>query len=404
MHGRYWVGPFLLLASCSGPPGVLVDLDGWPDGAVALRVEGTLDGTPSLMPLEFPAGTTRFVAYVPQGQSGQLALKLTALDGNGCPRASAGTQLGVPGGLWSIVETAVTLTPAAPPYCPRPVLDGWTPGLAPTSGGIPFTLSGQHILPAPTLTVAGIAVTDLNMISPTMLTGTIPANPGGLGPVPVVLRNFDGQAASRSDLFAYYSSQLRFSPMSSFGTDKYPTGVAVGDWNGDKAVDLAVANGQSSVSVLLGDGQGGFGSANVIAIGADVTAVATGDFNGDKHPDLAVISYLSNSAKILLGDGAGGFNPGDDILTQLGVPGKVTVADVNGDSLLDLVVPCAVPATVNVLLGNGIGGFSSSGAFAVGMSPYAAAVGDANGNSGSPTSAGQSPLVGARTLDTATIP
>jgi hypothetical protein len=381
MYGRHWIGALLfLLSSCSDPLGVVVDLDGWPDGAVSLRVEGTLDGTPSLMPLVFPAGTTRFVAYVPQGESGELALKLTALDGNGCPRASAGAQLAIPRGLWRITETAVTLSPSTPPYCPGPVLDGGTPGLAPTFGGIAFSLSGQHILPEPTVTVDGILVTDLTMTSPTTLTGTLPAKPGAFGPVPVVLRNPDGQTASRSDLFAYYSSQLSFSSMRSFGTDKSPRGVAAGDWNGDRKLDLAVANGQSSVSVLLGDGQGGFGSTNVIAIGANVTSVAAGDFNGDKHPDLAIISYGSNSAKLLLGDGAGGFLPGDVILTQLGNPGKVTVADVNGDSLLDLVVPCAVPASVNVLLGNGVGGFSSSGAFTVGMSPYGAAVGDFNGD------------------------
>ncbi len=51
-----------------------------------------------------------------------------------------------------------------------------------------------------------------------------------------------------------------FQTATSFGVGSSPGSVAVGDFNGDGKPDLATANaGNGSVSVLLGDGIGGFG-------------------------------------------------------------------------------------------------------------------------------------------------
>src|SRR4051794_20172278 len=116
-----WVGPLCLLGStCSDPLGVLVELDSWPEGAVSLRVVGSLDGTPSTEPLSFPSGTTRFVVYLPETKSGRLSLAMTALDDNDCPRATAETQIEVKHGLRAIAETQASLTPVTPPYCSGP--------------------------------------------------------------------------------------------------------------------------------------------------------------------------------------------------------------------------------------------------------------------------------------------
>lgn len=381
-YGKLLCAASLLLATCgSRPTGVLVDIGSWPEGAVLLQVAGTLNGTPSVTPLNYPTGTTKFVVYVPEGKSGLLALAMTALDGNGCPRASADAQIEVNSGLRAIVQAEVGLTPAKAPYCPAPQIQEFTPALGPTAGGDAFTLHGQHILPGATVTIAGIPVPDLTMASPTTLSGSIPEADSAFGFVPVVLRNPDGQTAIRSDLYAYYSSRLRFPNVTSFSTGKNPTAVVAGDWNGDHQMDLAVSNGESSVSVLIGDGQGGFGPATNIVFGSNLASIAAGDFNNDKKPDLVVISYGSNSAKLLLNDGKGRFTPGSDILEQLGIPGKLTVADVNADNLLDLVVPCSYTSTVNVLLGTGLGSFSASGAFAAMSNPHASAVGDFDGDS-----------------------
>jgi len=47
-----------------------------------------------------------------------------------------------------------------------------------------------------------------------------------------------------------------------------PNSIAVGDFNGDGNLDIAVANGQgNNVRVSLGNGAGGFGAAANFAVG-----------------------------------------------------------------------------------------------------------------------------------------
>jgi len=76
--------------------------------------------------------------------------------------------------------------------------------------------------------------------------------------------------------------------------------VAVGDFNGDGKLDLAVAdsNYPGSISVLLGKGDGSFQKAVSFGAGTGPTSVAVGDFNGDGRSDLAVTD--SSSVSILL--------------------------------------------------------------------------------------------------------
>src|SRR6266404_4863250 len=71
-----------------------------------------------------------------------------------------------------------------------------------------------------------------------------------------------------------------FAPLA-FDAGISPTSVAVGDFNGDGHVDLAVTNDSSNtVSVLLGNGDGSFQAAQTYAAGLGPSSVAVGDFNG----------------------------------------------------------------------------------------------------------------------------
>src|SRR5207245_1675781 len=84
--------------------------------------------------------------------------------------------------------------------------------------------------------------------------------------------------------------------------------VAIGDFNGDGAQDLAVDNiGSDDISVLLGLGDGTFGPQTRFVVGRGPTSVAIGDFNADGRQDLAAANLSSGYLSVLLGRGDGRF-------------------------------------------------------------------------------------------------
>ena len=164
-----------------------------------------------------------------------------------------------------------------------------------------------------------------------------------------------------------------------------PFGVVLGDFNGDGIADLAVVNsGSTNVSILLGDGHGGFSPAvgSPVAVGTDPFGLAVGDFNGDGIADLAVANWGSNDVTILLGNGSGGFSASGSTVPVGNRPYAITVADFNGDGITDLAVANQTSANVSILLGNGSGGFSPAPGSPVtaGNNPQSVAVGDFNGD------------------------
>ena len=158
----------------------------------------------------------------------------------------------------------------------------------------------------------------------------------------------------------------------------------VGDFNGDGIDDLAAANlSGNNVTVLLGNGAGSFTSASgsPFAVGQNPEALVVGDFNRDGIADLATADFSSNDVTVLIGNGSGGFNAGTVFPAGMNA-NSIAVGDYNGDGIQDLAVANYGANNVTVLLGNGSGGFAATAAspFAVGSKPVFIATADFNGD------------------------
>src|SRR6266545_816562 len=145
---------------------------------------------------------------------------------------------------------------------------------------------------------------------------------------------------------------VSFGAKTDFGTGARSSSVAVGDFSGDGKLDLAVAGGSGTVSILLGTGTGSFGARTDFVTGSGPASVAVGDFNGDGTLDLAVANFFGNTVSILLGTGPGSFGAKTDFGTG-GGPDSVAVGDFNGDGKLDLAVANFGSNTVSILLNTG---------------------------------------------------
>jgi len=144
--------------------------------------------------------------------------------------------------------------------------------------------------------------------------------------------------------------------------------VATGDFNGDGKLDVVTLSSSSYLNVMLGNGDGTFQTPIPLNIGASgffPEAIAVGDFNGDHLLDVAVwaVNATTGNAEvhIYLGNGTGSLtysntysapasgntNPG---------PNSIVAEDVNGDGKLDLVAMTPYNG-VFVFAGNGDGTF-----------------------------------------------
>ena len=131
--------------------------------------------------------------------------------------------------------------------------------------------------------------------------------------------------------------------------------IAAGDFNGDGNLDLAVTNRLNTVTILLGDGKGGFAVApgSPVPVGNQPWGIVTGDFNNDGKLDLAVANFGDNTVTLLLGNGYGTFTEASGSPWAVGkAPEAIVTADFNGDGKLDLAVANSLDGTgtVSILL------------------------------------------------------
>src|SRR5438477_1649013 len=120
--------------------------------------------------------------------------------------------------------------------------------------------------------------------------------------------------------------------------------------NGDGFQDVVTCNGDGlDLSVLLGDGRGGFGPPINRATNSYGLSVACGDFDGDGKADVAVANPFDNNIYIVHGNGDGTLGA-IDMLDAYPYPQTLAVSDINHDGHPDLAVTHPTGNTVSVWL------------------------------------------------------
>ncbi|MFO0954681.1 MAG: VCBS repeat-containing protein [Isosphaeraceae bacterium] len=170
--------------------------------------------------------------------------------------------------------------------------------------------------------------------------------------VSVLLGNGDGT----------FQARLKFDAGPTLGT------IVAGDFNGDGRADVAVVNPntKSTVSVLIGHGDGTFDARRVFNVGVqsrlDTSGMLAADFNGDGRDDLAVINggttslqKVDSSLSILLSNGDGTFQPQVAYLAG-DLPIAIRAGDFDHDGKNDLAVATRGGA-IEILSGKGDGTF-----------------------------------------------
>jgi|GEM_PF-4669412 len=167
---------------------------------------------------------------------------------------------------------------------------------------------------------------------------------------------------------------------SEYAVGQSPRGVALGDLDKDGDLDLVTANwSPDTVSVLLGDGDGGFDTRTDFAAGSGPVAVALGDLDKDGAVDVVTANAYGSTVSVLLGDGTGGLGTTTEY-TAGTAPSSIAVADLNDDGKLDVLIANEDANTVSRYLGDGAGGLGTRADFATGASPRSIAVTDFDGD------------------------
>jgi hypothetical protein len=138
----------------------------------------------------------------------------------------------------------------------------------------------------------------------------------------------------------------------------YPSALAVGDIDGDGHLDVALVvyttDGPHAflpcgLTVILGDGRGGFGCLSQYAARSCGWSVAIADVNRDGRADVIAADYSNGALMLYAGTGGGALAPAVAMQPSMPYPAAITATDLDGDGRIDLAVGSSMTANVSLL-------------------------------------------------------
>ncbi|MGB7150617.1 MAG: VCBS repeat-containing protein [Terriglobales bacterium] len=160
-------------------------------------------------------------------------------------------------------------------------------------------------------------------------------------------------------------------------------GCDLGDFNGDKKLDILGADLSGNLVLFAGNGDGTFQPPVAMSsVSSEPESVSAADFSGDGNMDV-LVGFNAGTALLFSGNGNGSFGNTFDVYTDLGGDGvTVLAADVNNDGEPDALVIDYTHGIFTILLNTGTGISSQSKSYTFILKPGLAdiAVGDLNGD------------------------
>ncbi|HMS40301.1 MAG TPA: VCBS repeat-containing protein, partial [Pyrinomonadaceae bacterium] len=296
----------------------------------------------------------------------------------------------IPGG-WSLDITTVPQPPPTPQSCSGAsfIPSNFTAGANPTNLAVADFNNDSNA----DVAVVNQASNDVSILLGNG-NGTLGAQvsfPAGNAPYSIVAgkfnadNNFDlADANTNSNNVSILLGNVNgtFSAPTNFPAGINPISIASADFNNDTKADLAIANFGGfffgTVTILLGNGTGGFTAGTPVRTRTQPSFVAAANYNGDGNQDLIVTSFGADSVSTFSGVGNGTFLLRQNLTTNAG-PVSIEVADFGTDGFLDFAVANYNSDNVRFYTGNSTGDFTSSGSQAVGTNPISVTSGDYTG-------------------------
>jgi hypothetical protein len=223
------------------------------------------------------------------------------------------------------------------------------------------------------------------------------AMPNGSSPMCVVVSDFnkdnisDIAVANRDGnnigiLLGYANGTFRNMTMYSTGNNSRPWSIAIGDFNKDNCIDIAVANsGAKNVGIFFGNCDGTFSLQATYSTGSQssLQAITVQDLNNDTILDIAVADWGTGNGNIgvLYGLNNGKFLVPKPYSTGLNSqPTSIGICDFNNDGRVDFAVSNSKKNNIGIMLRNGSEPFAVQTTFSTGngSGPYSVAVTDFN--------------------------